>query len=118
MRLEEKARLVTEVMEEKKGEDIMVMDLRGFSLVVDAFVICSAEASVQAQAISDGVERALSIRGVHLWRREGYAEGRWILMDYGDIVVHIFHIDARRLYDLDGLWGDAPRLSPILEEGQ
>jgi len=116
MKLEEKALLVVEAMEEKKAEDIVVMDLRGLCSVVDVFVICSAQTGVQAQAIADEIEKVFSMQGVSIWRREGYTEANWILLDYGDIVIHIFQSHARKVYDLDGLWGDAPRLCITMKE--
>ncbi len=117
MRLEEKVRLIAEVLEEKKGEDIVALDLREFATVVDAFVFVSAQVPVQARAMADEVEKVLEGIEIRPWHVEGYSEGRWILMDYGDVVVHIFLEEARELYDLDRLWGDAPSLLPVGKEG-
>jgi len=111
MTLEEKVQIIREVLEEKKGEEIVALDLRGFSTVVDAFVLVSAHASVHAQAMADDLEKAAKDGGIPLWHVEGYREGRWILLDFGDVVVHIFLQEARAMYDLDRLWGDAPRLA-------
>ncbi len=117
MRLEDKVRLVAEVLEEKKGEDIVALDLREFATIVDAFILVSAQVPVQARSMADEVERVLGESRVFPWHVEGYGEGRWILMDYGDVVVHIFLQEARELYDLDRLWGDAPSLLPVEKEG-
>ncbi len=117
MRLEEKVRLIAEVLEEKKGEDIVALDLRDFATVVDAFVLVSAQVPVQARAMADEIEKVLGEARIAPWNIEGYAEGRWILMDYGDVVIHIFLEETRELYDLDRLWGDAPSLLPVGKEG-
>jgi ribosome-associated protein len=117
MTLEEKVRLITAVLEGKKGEDVVTLDLRGMSSIVDAFILASAQATVQAQSMADDVERAMKEEGEHCWFTEGYTQGRWILMDYGDVVVHIFSKETRCLYDLDRLWGDAPRLSKGTQGG-
>ena len=115
-RLNEMVRVAIEAIESKHGEEIVAMDLRGQSAIVDAFVLCTALSTAQARAIADEVEMAFSKRGWHLWRMEGYDTARWILLDYGDIGVHIFREEERRLYDLDRLWGDVPRLWPEEEE--
>ena len=117
MRLEDKIKIIAEVLEEKKGEDIVALDLRDFATIVDAFVLVSAQVPVQARAMADEVERVLEEVNISPWHVEGYSEGRWILMDYGDVVVHIFLEEARELYDLDRLWGDAPSLLPVGKEG-
>jgi len=97
--------------EEKKAEEISVMDLRGLSDVADYFIICHGRSSRQVQSIADGVEQAL----LALKRRpdhiEGYGRGEWVLMDYIDLVVHVFTAERREYYGLDRLWGDAPRIS-------
>ncbi len=97
-----------EAMEAKKAEDVVVIDLRRHTPVADYFVIGSAETMVQLRAVAEGVEEALSEEGVALLGREGHARARWILLDYGQVVVHIFGPEARRLYNLERLWGDAP----------
>ncbi len=114
--LQEMVMVAVRAMEEKHGDEVVALDLRGYSAIVDAFVICTAFSSAQARAIADEVEAAFSKRGWHLWRMEGYDTARWILLDYGDIGVHIFGDEDRALYDLDRLWGDVPRIWPEEEE--
>lgn len=92
---------------DKKARDIVILDMDGVSLVADHFVICSANSTTQVQAIADNVEEKLEAAGIKLLRKEGYREARWILMDYGACVVHIFVEDDRRFYSLERLWGDA-----------
>lgn len=96
------------VMAAKKADDIVVLDLRRHTPVADYFVIGSAETMVQIRAVSDGVEEVLEEAGARLLGREGHARARWILLDFGPVVVHIFGPEARRLYNLERLWADAP----------
>ena len=94
---------------ERKASDVVVLDHRGISTATDYFVIASGNSDVQVKAISDHVRDELkkdSVRPEHL---EGLRGGRWVLMDYVDFVVHVFHPQAREFYQLERLWGDAPR---------
>ncbi|TDA70251.1 MAG: ribosome silencing factor [Clostridia bacterium] len=87
--------------------DVVVLDLHGISLVADYFIIASATSTVHAQAVADGILMELKARGYQAVRREGYQHARWILLDYGEVVVHIFQPGERLFYDLEHLWGDA-----------
>ncbi len=95
---------------EKKAEDLLVLDVREITTLADYFVICSGSNSRQVKAIAEEIDFRLSREREYYLRIEGLPECRWALMDYGDIIVHIFEPEAREFYDLDGLWGDAPRL--------
>ncbi|HTN42305.1 MAG TPA: ribosome silencing factor [Nitrospiria bacterium] len=95
---------------EKKASDLIVFKVGGLTTVADYFVICSADSQRQVRAIRDHIDDTLSQRGCHLFSTEGEATGRWVLMDYSDIVVHIFKEEIRSFYALERLWGDAPRL--------
>ncbi len=104
-------REVAKALVEKKGEDVVALDLRGLSSVTDFFLIVSGRSSVHVQALKDAViERMEDAFGISPLRVEGEASSRWILMDYDDFVVHIFYEDARLYYDLEGLWIDAKRI--------
>lgn len=92
---------------DKKADDIVTMDMRGLMFSTDYFIICSAPTATQVRAIADNVEEKLGEEGVHFSHREGYSEGEWILLDYGDVVVHIFKDESRNFYALEKLWGDA-----------
>jgi ribosome-associated protein len=96
---------------EKQGEDISVLDVRSLIVITDYFVIVSGSTSRQVKTIVDSVEDALRGLGVKPLRREGETEGRWVLLDYVDVVVHVFGAEERRYYDLERLWKDADRLS-------
>lgn len=93
---------------DKKAYDIKILDLRELSTVCDYFVICSVDADTQARAVADHVIDELRDAGIKAWHREGYSSLRWVLLDYVDVVVHIFQRDIREFYGLEELWGDAP----------
>lgn len=84
-----------------------MLDLHGVSLVADYFIIASATSTVHAQAVADRILAELKERGHQALRREGYRHARWILLDYGAVVVHVFQQEERLFYDLEHLWGDA-----------
>ena len=91
----------------KKAFDVTVMDLKKLTTMTDYFVVCSVDSDNQARAVADAVKHELLVEGEEPFRKEGYSEGRWILMDYVDVVVHIFHKDVRLFYNLEKLWSDA-----------
>jgi ribosome-associated protein len=95
---------------EKKADDVVVLDLRGVSGYTDFLVIGSGGSDRQLEAIADSVETELSAQGRRAIGSEGQRGGRWVLLDFGDVVVHVFHADDRAHYDLEGLWADAPRI--------
>jgi ribosome-associated protein len=102
------AHRISELIFTKKGFDVVTIDLRKLVSFTDYFVICSADSDTQVKAISDQVDKTLSEEGVKYWHREGMKALSWVLMDYVDVVVHIFKKDARQFYNLEKLWGDAP----------
>jgi ribosome-associated protein len=95
---------------EKKAEEVAVLDLRGVSGYADFLVICSGQSDRQLEAIAESVEGELRALGSRAIGSEGQRGGRWVLLDFGDVVVHVFHRDERAHYDLEGLWADAPRV--------
>ena len=97
--------------DERKALDVYVLDLRGLSPLADFFVLSSGQSTPQVRAIAQHVEESLSRAGVPSPRREGSETSRWILLDYGDVVVHVFHHAEREFYNLEALWEQAPRLS-------
>ncbi|NDD92994.1 ribosome silencing factor [bacterium] len=96
---------------EKKAENIRVLDLTRLSGFTDYFVICSGLSDRQVQAIATSVEQHLEAQGAELVNFEGFSDGRWVLMDFGDVVVHVFQDALRDYYDLENLWADAPRVT-------
>src|SRR3954466_1934916 len=95
---------------DKKAEHVKILNLTGISGFTDYFVICSGMSDRQVQAIADSVEFQVDASGSEVLSVEGYADGRWVLMDCGDVVVHVFLDALREYYDLKALWQDAPPL--------
>ena len=99
--------LVVEVMVDQKAEDIVVMDICDITVIADYFIVCTARNDAQMRAISKEITDKLNEEGYDIKRREGEAESGWILMDWKDIIVHIFKESEREFYDLERVWGDA-----------
>jgi ribosome-associated protein len=110
-----KAFLAVQAAANKKAETIKVMDLRGLSSFTDYFVICSGFSDRQVQAIADSIAIELKEENFAPISVEGYREGRWIVVDYGDVVIHVFMDALREFYDLEQLWFDAKKV-PIPQE--
>jgi ribosome-associated protein len=109
---EQTTKLAAAFAAEKKAIDMVALDLRGVAGYTDFFVICQGNTDRQAKAIHDGVHLGMKRAAGALPRRvEGVGEARWILMDYLDVVVHVFTPETREFYRLDQLWGDVPRLA-------
>lgn len=107
---EQLADLIAGYALDKKAQDVVALDLRGLNAFTDAFVVCSGGSDRQVKAIHDAIHFGLKKEHGLLPRRvEGVAESRWILMDYLDVVVHVFTAEARDFYRLESLWGDVPR---------
>lgn len=92
----------------KKGYDVKILDLKSFATFADYFVICSADSDTQVKAIADEIDDKLRDEGIKCWHKEGYTALQWVLLDYIDVVVHVFRKEAREFYNLEKLWGDAP----------
>lgn len=99
---------IAELIKTKKGFDIKILDLRKLSSIADFFVICSADSERQVKAIADEIEDKLSEQRIKCSNREGYETMNWILLDYFDVIVHVFKTEARNYYNLEKFWGDAP----------
>jgi ribosome-associated protein len=95
---------------DRKAFDVVVLDLRGLVSFADTFIICSGRSHRQVSAIAESVEQDLKEKGIRPIGVEGLREGHWVLMDYGDVVIHIFYEPIRVFYDLEGLWSDARRI--------
>jgi len=94
---------------DKKAEEVLLLDVRGLTSYADYFVVMTADSDRQAGAIADHVETEMKKAGVTKVGVEGYEAGRWILVDYGDVVAHVMNREAREFYDIEGLWADAKR---------
>lgn len=102
------AKLVKKAATDKKGEDFKALDVGRITTLADYFILVSGTTTRQVKAIVDEIDYVLSAKKVYPMSVEGLGEARWVLMDYGDVVVHVFEEETRDFYDLDGLWGDAP----------
>ncbi|QCR32954.1 ribosome silencing factor [Lysinibacillus sp. SGAir0095] len=108
--------IVYKALDDKRAEDIVVLNMENISLLADYFLICNGNSDRQAQAIAREVQEKAQENGYEVKRIEGFDSARWILVDLGDVVVHIFHKDERAFYNLERLWGDAPQLDlPTVE---
>jgi ribosome-associated protein len=101
------ATIIAELMFNKKAFDVKILDISKLTTMTDFFVICSADSDTQVKAISDEVDKKLRDDGIKCWHTEGYKSLSWVLLDYVDVVVHVFKKDAREFYNLEKLWGDA-----------
>ena len=106
----DKVLLLTRFALEKKARDLVVLEVRELTSIADYFIICSGSSDRQVQSIAQGIEENLIEAGHSLLSVEGANRGHWVLMDFSDVIVHIFYEPVREFYDLDGLWGHAPRV--------
>jgi ribosome-associated protein len=91
----------------KKAAQVVIMDLRKLTDMTDFFVVCSGDSDVQVKAIADAIIDGTEKDGIDVWHKEGISQRQWVLLDYVDVVVHVFHKEARKFYGLEKLWGDA-----------
>jgi len=102
------AHRISDIIFTKKGFNVLAIDLRNLVSFTDYFVVCSADSDTQVKAIADEVDKVLSEDGIKCWHKEGLKALSWVLLDYVDVVVHVFKKDSREFYNLEKLWGDAP----------
>jgi ribosome-associated protein len=95
---------------DKKALEPLILDVRKISTVTDYFLICSGTSEPHLKAIADEISRRLRDEGVRALHHDGYPQSRWVVMDYGDVMIHIFHPELREHYGLEHLWGDAKRV--------
>ncbi len=107
-------RLAFVALEAKKAYHLLALDVSAKTSIAETFVICSVGSQRQAQAVADEVDRVLGGTGARVLAVEGYPQGTWILMDFGDFVLHIFQEERREYYALERLWGDAPEITAQL----
>ena len=100
--------LICKALEDKKGEDLVVLDLRNLSTITDYFVLASGSSERHVRTLAEHVMDSLDAHQLSRWHVEGLAESRWVLVDYGDVMLHVFHPQTRTFYGLERLWGEAP----------
>lgn len=105
---EEKMQKIVKILDDKKAFDIKVLKISDLTVLADYFVICSANSNTAVRALSDYVEEGMKDLGEGLPQKEGKDGYNWLLMDYGDVIAHIFYKETREFYDLEKLWNDAP----------
>ncbi len=111
MTSKEMIKLAYDALADKKADDIQIIDIGELSPVSDYFIIADGKNKNQIQALADNVDEALTKAGATLKNKEGYSNGGWILLDYYDIIVHIFSEEARLFYDLEHIWHDGRRIN-------
>jgi ribosome-associated protein len=113
----ETARLVARIADDFRGKDILLLDMRPITPIVDFFIVVTATSQRQMKALGEEVARVMKKRGQQRLGEEGTdGDGVWVLQDFGDVVLHVFTPEGRELYDLEGLWADAPRLELELSQ--
>ncbi|PEQ96695.1 ribosome silencing factor [Bacillus sp. AFS006103] len=105
---QELLKVAVKAADDKRAEDILALNMQGISLIADYFIICHGNSDKQVQAIAKEMKDKAQELGYDVKRIEGYDEARWVLIDLGDVVAHVFHRDERSYYKLERLWGDAP----------
>ncbi|MGM7702074.1 ribosome silencing factor [Pseudalkalibacillus sp. Hm43] len=111
MTANELVQLSVKAADDKRAEDIVVLDVQGISLVADYFMICHGNSEKQVEAIARELKDQAQESGFDVKRLEGLDQSRWVLIDLGDVIVHVFHREDRSYYNLEKLWGDAPTLN-------
>ncbi|MCE5312310.1 MAG: ribosome silencing factor [Nitrospiraceae bacterium] len=112
-----KAQKAAQAASDKKAKEIVILKLRDLSVICDYFVICSGDSTTQVKAISENVGKVLKEKGSSPIGSEGESNAHWVLIDYGDVIVHVFEGETRRYYELEKLWLDAPRID-FTDEGK
>jgi ribosome-associated protein len=107
----DKTLLLTRLALEKKAYDLVVLDVHALTSIADYFILCSGRSDRQVQSIAQGLEENAADEGVKPYAVEGTQRGHWVLMDFSDVIVHVFYEPVREFYDLDALWGHAPRVA-------
>ncbi|HEX7063859.1 MAG TPA: ribosome silencing factor [Bacillales bacterium] len=108
---EDLALLTVRTADDKRAENIVVLNMKGISLITDYFMICHGNSEKQVQAIARAIKETAGEQNIPVKRLEGFDSGRWVLVDLENVIVHIFHKEEREHYQLEKLWGDAPTLN-------
>lgn len=112
----EKARLIAQAVNEKKAKDIKVFDISGLTLIADVFILCTATSEPQLKAVANAAREEVREAGHTVLRVEGDHHCGWVIVDFGDVLLHVFRQQAREFYDLDRMWADAPELALLDNE--
>lgn len=115
MENQELLKIAVKAADDKRAEDILALNMKGISLIADYFIICHGNSDKQVQAIAREIRDKAEESNYNVKRMEGFDEARWVLIDLGDVVAHVFHREERSYYNLERLWGDAPRVDVLSE---
>lgn len=110
MNEQELVTIVAKAADDKRAEDIIILNMNGISLMADYFMICHGNSDKQVQAIAREIKEKAEENDIKIKRIEGFDEARWILVDLGDVIAHVFHKEERQYYNLERLWGDAQKI--------
>lgn len=105
--------LISEIADEKQALDISILDLRQLTYLAEYFYICSGDSTTQVRAIAEGLVEKLKKANIRLWHYEGMEDSRWVLLDFGSVIVHIFYRETRDFYNLESIWANAPKLKEV-----
>ncbi len=108
---DELVQIIADAALEEKAVDLVILDVNEKTIIADYFVICSGRNIIQIHSIADNVEKKLKEMGINILRREGYEQGRWVVLDYGSTIIHIFREEERDYYKLENLWADARKVA-------
>lgn len=111
------AKKIAAVLDEKKGRDIVIIDLSDKSIIADYFVIASGRSTTAVKSLTDNVDEKLSKEGIEPLRRDGFSEAKWIAVDYGSVIMHVFHEETREYYHLERLWIDGANYEKFGDNG-
>lgn len=110
MNSREKAKFIAQTLDKKLAEDIVLLNVSGITSITDYYVIATAKNTTHSKSLCDEIEEKLSKKGISARNIEGYQSAMWILMDFQDVIIHIFYYETRKFYDLERLWSDAERV--------
>ena len=111
METKEMLNIICSVLDEKKAEDIKSINLDGKSIIADYFAICSGRSTTHVKSLADNLDEEMSKKyGIEPLRMEGKQDGKWAVVDYGDVIVHIFHQEQRKIYEIEDLWDDGKNI--------
>lgn len=102
---------VIAILQDKKAQDIAVVDISAMTVIADAFVVCSGRTPIQVRALADELDDKLTEAGLRALRREGFESAKWIVLDLGTVLVHVFHREQRDFYDLERLWNNGNNIT-------
>jgi ribosome-associated protein len=112
---EELCKKVVNILLEKKAQDIAVVDIAAMTVIADAFVVCSGRTPIQVRALADELDEKLADAGTKPLRREGFEAARWIVLDLGSVLIHVFHREEREFYNLEHLWNNGGNITRYAE---